>query len=921
LVLQAALFAGFLSAFLIELLNRLEQDPMDVIQEVMIHQTQMMRNSSLEPYVLPDFSPPEYIVVVNALFYASLGIMLLAAFIAMIIRGWVRELDRRLEMMSIPEQRAKTREFRHLGMKRWKLPEMIATLPLLIHLSLLLFSIGLGLFLFHISNPSFIISTVILGVGILYYTITTSISVFITSSPFHSPLSRAWGAAYRHVLTYFCQDIHYFLSPRMDTTPASALDRLLRGVQIFLQKLRPYREKDFVDPIGATTVDEVQLSTATSALQRIHDIAPNSRLSEPLQSSVWRVAGSPTLRITPMFRLPSWVFGRRDDQGHLPLDKVATLMAISSHPYTKKLPKNPPKNPPITVHSYLRPRKLSESPWDRLVYGVFHVVLKSDPKYRRTVEAKPDDLISMLKGKELHEEEAIWLLNRLSDLRSHILVSTEEPSFIDVCLEILLWQAPKWTHPDAVNIVLLEAVVAFAAISSSGKSSYRQKILNSSRKYPWLLLNLRNPELIRKLAEGTLDRRPKHSILFLVLYALMWRRSEDFAAQYFSIITEKDDFPLYTSALTAIAPVIKDVGLSAITRMLVAPRGQSLVSMIKDSIEREDCYVQKELLQHYDLRLEASENPDPNIVAILLLLSKQLPSSEVDQLHDLDLELKNPWLKRAARVIARRDIPDASSTVTGPFHDHKVHNMIAALSLRRYVDPRPIQHPEYELLASFLGSREPAVSALGLGYYMQTILSDYDPPPPPLGFKRALCAVFNLILPGHQLHMGWKMLDMFVKGFDTLPTEWRQTFADAFFTLSRQPLKKLCDDRDISTAESELEKILTWEYFHEKERASEFTDFRYSGLDWMVVAWLLHLSQQSGTMMGGSTTGEARPQSWGTPMIDERFVLGALCKLLDTAFDADPSAPQVAPNIPKLREFIQWFGHSQYRSRIEARIP
>ena len=74
----------------------------------------MMRNSSLEPYVPADFTPPEYIVVVNALFYASLGVMLLAAFIAMLIKTWVREFDRGLQAMSLPEQRAKTREFRFL---------------------------------------------------------------------------------------------------------------------------------------------------------------------------------------------------------------------------------------------------------------------------------------------------------------------------------------------------------------------------------------------------------------------------------------------------------------------------------------------------------------------------------------------------------------------------------------------------------------------------------------------------------------------------------------------------------------------------------------------------------------------------------------------------------------------------------------
>ena len=69
---------------------------MNIIQDVPIYQTQMMRNLSLGAYVLADFSSPEYIVVVNTLFYAILGVMLLAAFIAMLIKSWVHEFDRGL---------------------------------------------------------------------------------------------------------------------------------------------------------------------------------------------------------------------------------------------------------------------------------------------------------------------------------------------------------------------------------------------------------------------------------------------------------------------------------------------------------------------------------------------------------------------------------------------------------------------------------------------------------------------------------------------------------------------------------------------------------------------------------------------------------------------------------------------------------
>ena len=307
---QAALFAGFLSSFLIELLARLEPDPMDIIQDVLIYQTQMMRNSSLEPYVPADFSPPEYIVIVNALFYASLGVMLLAAFITMLIKTWVREFDRGLQAMALPEQRVKTCEFWFLGMEHWKLPEMVGILPLLIQISLVLFFISLIVFLFHISTPAFGVTTAIFGIGIFYYAITTSISVLVTSSPFRSPLSRALAMMYQRVHAYFCQDIYYFVYSMMDGTPVTALGRVHHAIQIILQKSQPYLEENFKDPIAEITTDEVQLSTAASALQRIHDSAPDSQHSKALLQSVWQVAGVATLSTPPLFNVPYWILLR-----------------------------------------------------------------------------------------------------------------------------------------------------------------------------------------------------------------------------------------------------------------------------------------------------------------------------------------------------------------------------------------------------------------------------------------------------------------------------------------------------------------------------------------------------------------------------------------------------------------------------------
>ena len=506
---------------------------MDIIQDVLIYQTQMMRNSSLGPYVPADFSPPEHIVVVNAFFYASLGVMILAAFTAMLIKSWVREFDRGLRTMSIPEQRAKTREFRYLGMERWKLTEMVGILPSLIQISLLLFSIGLIVFLFHISAPSFGVTTAIFAIGVLYYAVTTSISVLVTSSPFHSPPSRALGKMYQRVHAYFCPHVTVFLSNSMDTTPVTSLGRFGRHIQISLQKSRPYRETDFVEPISAMTIDEVQLSTAASALQRIHERVPNSQHSEALQWSVWQVASSPAQRIPPSLNLPDWiVYREKPDEyfSRLPPDMMDTLLVV-----------------------WLRDPRAT---WSG-TKGLLDVFQRMDnPKFPCALlaaafrDVSPGYFTNMMRRKELSREDTLWLLRTLSEIRGGRWLS--QMPLVEIGLAILSGDALKWGYHNPPDIVLLEAVVTLAAISCCRSRPKARKVLTGSHEYPWLFLNIRNPALFSEWHEHVSSQQCHKqliSLLFLVVYALIYRRSNPLAVQYYTVIMAKGGLPLYLSAL------------------------------------------------------------------------------------------------------------------------------------------------------------------------------------------------------------------------------------------------------------------------------------------------------------------------------------------------------------------------------------
>jgi hypothetical protein len=897
-----------LSAFLIELLGRLEQDPLDVIQDVLIYQTQMMRNSSLGPYVPTDFSPPGYIVVVNALFYASLGVIILAASIAMLIKTWIREFDRGLHAMSIPEQRAKTREFRYLGMERWKLPEMVGILPFLIQLSLLLFSIGLVILLFYISKPSCGVTTTILGIGILYYAMTTSISVVVSSSPFHSPLSRILAEMYQRLHAYLRPPVSFYASVAMDTPPATTLGRVLRHIQIFLQKSRPYLESDFEIPSKATTLDEVQLSTAASALRRIYQSVPNSQQHEGLHWSVWQVAGSTKLRVPPLFDLPSWIRNKWNDSeylSHLPPSLLVALVAVSLRTNT-----NVHSVYTTILHAGLGPTRSIKGGWAPLVVAAVahHKVTIAMHAYspKATIQTEPDNRLAGKKQRvKLPSGEAIWLLSTLSELFNEGYRPKAAPYLVEICVDILFDHLRRGSTP---SDILLESVVTLAAVSCVPDHENRPNITTSTREHPWLFLNFRNPALFGTWFEDTPPERHKPfiSLLFLVVYALTKRQSFTLVDQYFAIITAKGDLPLYASALTTVAPAIGNAGLSFFAGMLVTPvsaihlpfetLGQTQPLLFMPLLATVKYTVLENLLKSYDRYLGTSKNLEPSIFAIVLVLSKDLRSFAIRRLERLDLELRNPYTRLVARVIARLDIPGGSGLPMELCSDHRVNNMIVALSLLRYTEGRVTQYTESLLLASFLHSRELTISSVALEYYMKTAISHSDSSAPSSYLSRTVHAVFNPMLHDHQLQMGWRILETFVNGFDNLSMEWRRSFAKGFFTLSRQPLQQS------NTPGNALENILTWEYFHKEKQESASTDSEFCGLHWMTMAWSLHLSQESR----------------GVPTVNEEFVLRALHRHLDAVPDH-----QIIPIIPTHFEFIQWFDDadlSEYRRMISTRV-
>ena len=236
-----------------------------------------MQNSTSGPYVASVFSPPPYAIAVNALFFASLAIVLVAAFLCMLVKGWIRELDRKLRGIPDLQKRAVIKELREQGLARWRLPEIIIFLPSLIHISLVLFFIGLVLYLLQVHPLPAFLSIAIFGLGVLLYFLSIIISAVDDFSPFRSMYSRALGVLYRRLypgpITPFISGPSSFMA-----LPQTTTEKICEWISTFIIKYEPLSEQAILEP-ASSSLEQIILNTSITVYNKIWSPVSKQRTS------------------------------------------------------------------------------------------------------------------------------------------------------------------------------------------------------------------------------------------------------------------------------------------------------------------------------------------------------------------------------------------------------------------------------------------------------------------------------------------------------------------------------------------------------------------------------------------------------------------------------------------------------------------
>jgi hypothetical protein len=156
---------------------------------ILLRISAQLANSSSPAYQVDDFEIPHYAIVVNALFFTSLCCSIIAALASVIALQWVNGYDGDLDNVD-PRKYALIRHLRFLGVEKWKMGEIIALLPILLHGSVFLFFAGI---IEWMGNRNRTICYICIGgaaVAVIFYLLTTTLRALFGMVPFRTPIAK-----------------------------------------------------------------------------------------------------------------------------------------------------------------------------------------------------------------------------------------------------------------------------------------------------------------------------------------------------------------------------------------------------------------------------------------------------------------------------------------------------------------------------------------------------------------------------------------------------------------------------------------------------------------------------------------------------------------------------------------------------------
>ncbi|KAJ7879838.1 hypothetical protein B0H13DRAFT_1580267, partial [Mycena leptocephala] len=193
LLIFAGLFSAILTAFLIESYKTLSPDQgaitIAILAQISLQLQGGSNVSAVDVTPLMAVRPTSAALVCNTLWFLSLGFSLACALIATLVEQWSRHFIHSSELKQSPIIRARIFAYLYYGLERFGMYAMVQFIPLLLHISLLLFFAGLVAFLQPINAVATAVVAALLTLISIAYMYLTVLPMFSSDSPYRTPLS------------------------------------------------------------------------------------------------------------------------------------------------------------------------------------------------------------------------------------------------------------------------------------------------------------------------------------------------------------------------------------------------------------------------------------------------------------------------------------------------------------------------------------------------------------------------------------------------------------------------------------------------------------------------------------------------------------------------------------------------------------
>jgi len=151
--LQTGLFSAAVTAFCVESFQSLSQNPADTTNALLLALSLQLSNSSspvADASIANAFTPAKHDIQINVLYFISLAFALSVSSVCILGKQWIREYEK--DVVGTPCDAVRVRQMRYDSLEAWKVPQIIAALPVVLIVALLLFFSGLLVQLWHVSE-------------------------------------------------------------------------------------------------------------------------------------------------------------------------------------------------------------------------------------------------------------------------------------------------------------------------------------------------------------------------------------------------------------------------------------------------------------------------------------------------------------------------------------------------------------------------------------------------------------------------------------------------------------------------------------------------------------------------------------------------------------------------------------------------